>query len=479
MTKKKDEEKEFETSPTEPESVLYLTPDVFAQILRHVSSWRDVVAAAGTCRSWRKATQDFLRNSNGPYPRNEYFEAFTWSDWQTLNEATRASKTGIESSSNPLMEDNCPQPAHKRFAGLDCSSGESPGNAYPTSFELSPKTPSPDKTILVEKPRETLLGKVIPQLQAVGYLLSSINIKSFSLDDAKMQSILKSCPSLRELSLTHACAERVSRSIRGLGTLELSEASPIRIASSVSEKNRGRHVQSTKCIEPCGCAVLTGAGFKNLSQWCAYLEKMDLTFEHICHPNALTAILEALAHQMYNMKALAIRLVEPEELKFQSLKNHYEWHKLSFFTQEQLLLLAEGNGHKHHLLEHLSLEPWSATEESLQFCSIAFPNLKCLKVSNPVVCQLDGTQSGGIQSCPSLSQFQKLESLYLSKVLRVEDVSSVFSSTSVNELELELECNLEDWQLNELRQSCSDISHVVLSYFKENLRVQCEWGGEG
>ena len=474
-------------------SQVELPAEVLAHTLKYVSSWRDVVSMAGTCRTWRKATREAIRYLYCSQSRNsecslEHFEGFVWSDWETLREATTLTMTldGAEGANEGFAL--TPQ--------MKCLSLSSSWDSTDSSLELSPKTPSPEKTILVTKARDTLLGKVIPQLEVVGHLLTSVEISSFSLDDTKMQSILRCCPSLVKLSVSHICNHAVERATRALSAMDenVCKASPVKTASTISGLNRINHTQNTKCLAPCGCAAFTGEGLRDLNKWCPLLHTVSLTLEHISDCRELEDLLIALSKQMSKMKSLAIRIREPTGLTHQSMKRHFDWHKQGFFNHRQLLLLIQGRNPctsvgaviPYKFLEHLSLEPWSATDECLKLCSACFPNLKTLEVSNPVLYQPDGLISGGIESCEALSSFEGLQALHLSQILSFDDFYDAFQNSkldaSLSKMEVNFCCSAHDWQLRELRQKCKNIARVVLSYLcghqggeGRGFTQQCEW----
>ena len=470
-----------------------LPHEVICHALTFASSWRDVVACAGVSKNWRKATKDAARydllNKNqattahdeadaagGEGKENdaeecgcvvETFEGFEWSDWETLREAEEEGKSS-QGANTPLR---------RVLSDLSVS-------------QHSPKTPSPERTILVAKTRETLIGKVVPQLKVVGHLLTSIRVNSFSLDDAKMQSILVACPNLRGLAVSHVCARRIARSTRALSILDSRPglddfASPVKTAARLSEASRERHVRDTECLEACGCAALTGAGLENLGTHVKFLERLDLELHHVFHPSELGRILHSVGQKMDTMKSLSIKLIEPGGLKHQSLRKHYEWIDRAFFTRDHLEVLTRASNYRCSSLRRLRFEPWTgATDENLRFCAQAFSNLKSLVVANPAHSQIDGTISGGIDKCASLAIFAGLETLRLSQVRDFQEILQVLATPdaaltkNLKCLAVDCHCGPEEWQVNEFGRSCAGIASVHLSYFdttRENYRRDAAW----
>ncbi|QDZ20772.1 F-box domain-containing protein [Chloropicon primus] len=452
-----------------------LPNEVIGHTLRYASSWKDVVAAAGVCKHWRRATKDAAQwqvlGGGGEAETGvlvETFDGFEWSDFETLRDAEGSNLCARGAQS----EAGTPGPRQQSATQTELSQ------------QCSPKTPSPERTILVAKTRETLVGKVIPQLEALGHLLASVSVNSFSLDDGKLQSILGSCPNLRRLVVSHVCAKKIERATRSLSVLspiEDNSASPIKIAGQISEESRSQHVKSTKCIDECGCARLTGSGFANLSTFCPFLERVELVLHHVFHPRDLEGILSALAQQMPKVSELTIKLVEPDELKCQSLKKHYEWLDHQFFTQEHLEILGgwgEG-GRVCSALEHLYLEPWTVSEDSLGFCARAFPKLKSLRVANPTFCRIDGTLGGGVDGCESLSHFRGLQTLQISQARNFDKLLEALGvpdfTGTLNHIELDLYSSLEETQVRQLQEKCKDLESLFLSYFAESTNGRMQW----
>ena len=68
-----------------------LPPELLAQSVSRLSQWQDVVAVAGTCRTWRRAAKQALAAGTSEPTDVEKDAgsevAFEWSDWETLDES--------------------------------------------------------------------------------------------------------------------------------------------------------------------------------------------------------------------------------------------------------------------------------------------------------------------------------------------------------------------------------------------------------
>ena len=452
-----------------------LPPEVLGHALQFASSWRDVVACAGVCKSWRQATQEaarcqLLETGYDSGVAVETFEGFQWSDFETLREA---------SSPAPATPNATPSRASLSDAWQEVSATEN-------AEHWSPKTPSPDRTILVAKPRETLLVRVIPQLEVFGHLLASVYLNSFSLDDAKLRQVLQSCPNLRRLALSHVCAQKVERSTRGLlspldENADPGIVSPVKRAGIVAEESRSRHVEGAESLECCGCASLTGAGFKGIGKLCPSLRDLDLVLHHVNRPGDLMGILRSLSGVAPKLRSLSVRVVEPVGLRHVSPKRHYEWVDRPLFTWGHLEALM-GEAGALGAMECLRLEPWSAAGDSLErLGGKALPRLRSLGIINPAHRRIDGTTAGGVAGCSRLSSLRGLRHLQLAPVSDVEGLLEAMSDPAfVETLErVEVECHapVDDSQRREMRQMCEGVGCVVLTCVdaETRARVQREW----
>jgi hypothetical protein len=212
-------------------------------------------------------------------------------------------------------------------------------------------------------------------------------------------------------------------------------------------------------------------------------------------PKELSAFMAALRKQIHSLRSLTIGIREPVELRHQSMKKHFEWHQQTFFSHQHLKQLLPSQDTNTTAaaaispskLEHLSFEPWGITSESLQWCAASFPNLKSLRVSNPVVSQPDGYFTGGIDfeaddNKSALGCFRNLQRLHLSPILNFEFFFQTFRESnlihSLREMVLDFRCIPEEWELRELQQHCKHIERVSLTYFALSMefgQVGCEW----
>ena len=383
-----------------------LPPELLAQSVSRLSQWQDVVAVAGTCRTWRRAAKQALAAGTSEPTDVEKDAgsevAFEWSDWETLDEsiASTSRRRSLESFS-------------------DCTSCCANGTE-------SPRTPSPEKTLWVAKTKDAFDAKVSRQFTVLGHLLRHVSIVSFSLDDAKLHHVLSSCPNLRCLRIQHICSERVERGVNALAYPPIPDAgasqdgvaasevvSPVALAKVVGQRNRLGHVKDSL---PCGCAKLKGVGFMALRALCPMLVCLDLSLEHVFSVSTVDAILAGVHPQLGTMRRLSIHLKQPSFAN-RSIKQKLKWQQLPFFNQAQVAALVRGAGagaandrkgdrdgnpdvefdEGPYPLEHLSLSPWRVTDASLQLCCHAFPNLRSLSVESPILTLVDGTRVGGFR----------------------------------------------------------------------------------